>query len=38
MGRLGNPDEIAEAILFAAKEEAGFMTGINLIIDGGVTL
>ena len=38
MGRLGNPDEIAEAIVFAAKEEAGFMTGINLIIDGGVTL
>jgi NAD(P)-dependent dehydrogenase (short-subunit alcohol dehydrogenase family) len=38
MGRLGDPNEIAEAIVFAAKEEAGFMTGINLIIDGGVTL
>ena len=38
MGRLGTPEEIAEAILFLSKEEVGFMSGINLLVDGGVTL
>ena len=38
MGRLGTPEEIAEAILFLAMEEVGFMSGINLQVDGGVTL
>ncbi len=38
MGRLGAPEELAEAILFLAKEEVGFMSGINLLVDGGATL
>lgn len=37
MGRLGTPEEIAQAILFAASEEAGFMNGANLSIDGAMT-
>ncbi len=38
IGRLGEPEEIAEAILFAASDEAGFMTGSNIVIDGGMTM
>jgi len=35
IGRLGMPEEIAEAILFAACNEAAFMTGSTIVIDGG---
>ncbi|GAB4375973.1 MAG: SDR family oxidoreductase [Elainellaceae cyanobacterium] len=35
MGRVGNPDEIADAILFLAGQQASFMTGQSLIVDGG---
>jgi len=38
IGRLGDPDEIAEAVLFAASDAAGFMTGSNIVIDGGMTM
>lgn len=38
MGRLGNPDEIAAAAILLASDEATFMTGSNLIIDGGMSL
>jgi len=38
MGRLGKDDEIAAAILFAASDEAGFMNGANIAIDGGMTI
>lgn len=38
MGRLGTPDEIAQAVLFAACEEAAYMTGSILVIDGGMTM
>ena len=38
IGRLGKPEEIAEAILFAAWDEAAYMTGASLIIDGGMTM
>jgi meso-butanediol dehydrogenase/(S,S)-butanediol dehydrogenase/diacetyl reductase len=37
MGRFGQPGEIAAAVAFAAADEAGFMTGANLVIDGGLT-
>jgi NAD(P)-dependent dehydrogenase (short-subunit alcohol dehydrogenase family) len=33
--RIGQPDEIARAILFAASDEASFMTGHILTVDGG---
>jgi NAD(P)-dependent dehydrogenase (short-subunit alcohol dehydrogenase family) len=36
-GRLGTPEEIAAAILYLASDEARFMTGSNLTIDGGYT-
>lgn len=35
--RLGKVEEIAAAICFAASEEAAFMTGTDLVIDGGYT-
>lgn len=35
VGRLGRPEEIAEAVAFLAAKEAGFMTGANLDINGG---
>ena len=38
IGRLGEPKEIAKAILFAADEEAGFMDGVNIQIDGGMSI
>jgi len=35
MGRNGQPEEIAQAILFLASDEAAFVTGCPLLIDGG---
>jgi NAD(P)-dependent dehydrogenase (short-subunit alcohol dehydrogenase family) len=35
--RLGKPEEIAAAIVFAASDEASYMTGSHLVIDGGYT-
>jgi cyclopentanol dehydrogenase len=37
MGRMGDPVEIARAILFLASDEASYITGTELIIDGGMT-
>ena len=34
-GRLGRPEEVAHAILFLASDEASFITGVALPIDGG---
>lgn len=36
-GRVGRPDDIASMILFLCSEEAGFITGENIVIDGGMT-
>ncbi len=38
MGRLGNPDDIAPAVSFLLSEEAKYITGQNLIVDGGWTV
>jgi acetoacetyl-CoA reductase len=35
MGRLGKPEEIAGLVAYVASEEAGFITGANLSINGG---
>jgi NAD(P)-dependent dehydrogenase (short-subunit alcohol dehydrogenase family) len=37
VGRLGTPDEIAAGALFLASDESAFMTGADLLIDGGYT-
>ena len=37
LGRLGTPDDIARAILFLASEDAAFITGAELVVDGGFT-
>lgn len=37
IGRLGQPLEIAEAMVFLASDESTFMTGSEIIIDGGYT-
>jgi NAD(P)-dependent dehydrogenase (short-subunit alcohol dehydrogenase family) len=36
-GRLGTPEEIAAAIVFVASDQASFMTGSEIVVDGGYT-
>ncbi|MEM6744839.1 MAG: SDR family oxidoreductase [Pseudomonadota bacterium] len=36
MRRLGTPEEVAQAICFAAAPENGFMTGQTVVVDGGI--
>jgi 3-oxoacyl-[acyl-carrier protein] reductase len=38
LGRAGRPDEIARAMLFLASDEASFITGMTLPVDGGRTI
>jgi 3(or 17)beta-hydroxysteroid dehydrogenase len=37
IGRLGTADDIAKGILFLASDDAAFMTGAGLVVDGGLT-
>ncbi len=36
MHKMGSPEDVANAILFLASDESGYMTGIELTIDGGI--
>ncbi|MBQ8619738.1 MAG: SDR family oxidoreductase [Clostridia bacterium] len=36
-GRVGNPQDIAQTVLFLCSDKAGFITGENICIDGGMT-
>jgi NAD(P)-dependent dehydrogenase (short-subunit alcohol dehydrogenase family) len=36
MGRVGDPDEIAKAAVFLASDDASFVNGVELFVDGGV--
>ena len=36
LGRIGKPEEIANAALFLISDEASFITGVALPVDGGV--
>jgi NAD(P)-dependent dehydrogenase (short-subunit alcohol dehydrogenase family) len=38
LGRIGEPQDIAEAVLFLASERATFVTGAELVVDGGQTM
>lgn len=37
VGRVGKPEDIAELVLFLCSEKAGFITGENICVDGGMT-
>jgi len=37
MGRIGRPEEVARAVLLLASDEASYVTGSLLLLDGGIT-
>jgi NAD(P)-dependent dehydrogenase (short-subunit alcohol dehydrogenase family) len=37
LGRAGTPDEIAKAVSFLASDDASYITGTELFVDGGRT-
>ncbi len=36
LGRMGKPEEVAQAVLFLASEHSNYITGQTLIVDGGI--
>jgi 3-oxoacyl-[acyl-carrier protein] reductase len=38
LGRLGAPEDVASVVAFLASDDAGWMTGQTLVVDGGLLL
>jgi glucose 1-dehydrogenase len=38
LGRFGDPDEIAAAVAWVASDEASYITGTTIVVDGGMSL
>jgi len=38
LGRMGKPEEIAAAVAWAASDEAAYLTGTTIVVDGGMSL
>ena len=38
LGRMGNPEDVASAVLFLASDKAGYITGQTLLVDGGMVM
>jgi len=38
LGRFGEPEEVASAILYLASDEASFITGVVLDVNGGILM
>ena len=36
LGRLGRPEEVATVALFLASEESSYVTGVDIVVDGGM--
>ena len=38
LGRIGSPDEVADVVVFLASDAARYVTGQELVVDGGLTI
>lgn len=38
LGHMGNPEDIAAAVAWAASAEANYVTGTTIVVDGGMSL
>jgi 3-oxoacyl-[acyl-carrier protein] reductase len=36
LGRMGKPEEVAQAVLFLASEQSDYITGQTIVVDGGI--